>query len=305
MTESEIDRLSPENLLRILRIMKRVMGILEVKSLCHNLAEAVVSEVNTCNHVSVYLLYRHSGYLSEVALAGADTEEFRRRGGEGRVQSMDQGILGHVARTGEPYLTGNVLKDPYYVCAFTPDMRSELAVPIRVDEEVIGVLNVESKHENAFTEVELCVFEVLGDLVGNCISNSVLHEQVREEEMEISQAHQEAERFERTFQALARLEADAVLTVAADGRVEFLEGAAADTVGPAARDATGRRAADLFDGIPTGSFAGAGASGPAAAPMALRVRESGGPGRAVSARILPLLDEQRRFCGNLVLLRKP
>src|SRR5437870_12970902 len=56
---------------------------------------------------------------------------------------VGQGITGWVARTGKPARVGNVSEDPRYI-AVRPQVRSELAVPLEVNGEVRGVLNVDS-----------------------------------------------------------------------------------------------------------------------------------------------------------------
>ncbi|MBI3271288.1 MAG: GAF domain-containing protein [Planctomycetes bacterium] len=296
--------LSSENILKVLRILKRVMGTLEVKSLCRALAEAVVSEVGHLHHVSVYLLYRHSGYLSEVAIAGPDTEAILARKTDGRVQPVGEGILGRVARSGEPYVTGDVSQDPYYLCVLSPAIRSELCVPIRVEEEVIGVLNMESSEANAFGETEVCLCEALADLVGNCISNSVLHEQVGGEEEEVRAARREVERAERVFGALARLTADVALTLSPKGEVQAIEGAALSADHPAAT-LRGRAVAELFDTLPAGALASSGGPAPAGqVPLGVRPPLSAVVGEEGEARFLPLLDEHRRSTGTLLLLRR-
>lgn len=67
-----------------------------------------------------------------------------RTGINGRI-----GIMGRAAKTGEPQLVGNVTVDPdYFMCH--PETRSELAVPIKLEDKVIGVVNVEHADYYAF-----------------------------------------------------------------------------------------------------------------------------------------------------------
>ncbi len=68
----------------------------------------------------------------------------------GRDLMLGQGITGHVAETGQPLRTGNVNQVEYYL---TVDERitSELAVPIKIKDRVLGVVNAESVKPDAFT----------------------------------------------------------------------------------------------------------------------------------------------------------
>ena len=58
--------------------------------------------------------------------------------------TVDSGITGRAVRTGRAQLAPDVRADPDYVAAL-PGVTSELAIPLRVEQDVIGVLNVESE----------------------------------------------------------------------------------------------------------------------------------------------------------------
>ncbi len=64
---------------------------------------------------------------------------------------LGRGVTGIVAAEGHPRRIADVTQDPAYL-PFNAETRSELCVPIRVREEVIGVINVESSAPDAFTK---------------------------------------------------------------------------------------------------------------------------------------------------------
>ncbi|MEW6092861.1 MAG: GAF domain-containing protein, partial [Chloroflexota bacterium] len=64
---------------------------------------------------------------------------------------VGHGITGHVAQTGHPYRVGDVSRCPYYLLV-DPTVQSELCVPLKIKERLIGVINVESAQPNAFSE---------------------------------------------------------------------------------------------------------------------------------------------------------
>jgi len=74
-----------------------------------------------------------------------------------RLKVGKEGITGWVAATGEPLLLPDVSQDPRYIQITDSVFRSELAVPIKTKEKVIGVLNVQSEQLNAFDESDLTV----------------------------------------------------------------------------------------------------------------------------------------------------
>jgi PAS domain S-box-containing protein len=68
-----------------------------------------------------------------------------------KAMPISEGITGKVIATGKPVRLGDVSKDPAYI-EVTPGIRSELCVPIRIQNRVIGAINIESKQAQAYTE---------------------------------------------------------------------------------------------------------------------------------------------------------
>ena len=69
--------------------------------------------------------------------------------------------------TAKPLYVADVFIDQRYLR--TPDLpasQSELAIPLKVEERVIGVLNLEADHRDAFTKDEIAVLEGLARMIG-------------------------------------------------------------------------------------------------------------------------------------------
>jgi phosphoserine phosphatase RsbU/P len=92
---------------------------------------------------------------------------------------MGEGIIGHVAVTGEPAILPDVRKDARYVNA-RPETRSEMVAPIISNNEVIGVFDLESDQLNAYTDDDLQVLLLLASQVAIIIEKVMLHEQLVE-----------------------------------------------------------------------------------------------------------------------------
>ena len=92
---------------------------------------------------------------------------------------MGEGIIGHVALTGEPVISPDVRTDPRYVNA-REETRSEMVAPIISNEEVIGVFDLESDRLNAYTADDLQVLLLLASQVAIIIEKVMLHEQLIE-----------------------------------------------------------------------------------------------------------------------------
>ncbi len=98
---------------------------------------------------------------------------------------LSVGVSGEVAASGNPIRIDDVTKHPAYVEA-TPGVRSELCVPIRVNEKVIGVFNVESRKVQAFDEEDQRVLTTVAGTLGTAIQRIrlLVTEQKRRQEAE-------------------------------------------------------------------------------------------------------------------------
>jgi sigma-B regulation protein RsbU (phosphoserine phosphatase) len=92
---------------------------------------------------------------------------------------MGEGIIGHVAVSGEPVISPDVRTDPRYVNA-RAETRSEMVAPVISNDEVIGVFDLESDHLNAYDEDDLQVLLLLASQVAIIIEKVMLHEQLVE-----------------------------------------------------------------------------------------------------------------------------
>jgi PAS domain S-box-containing protein len=90
----------------------------------------------------------------------------------------ERGITVKAARTGKPIFVPDVKKEKAYVLG-KPNMLSELAVPIKVEKEVLGVLNVENKKLAAFDEEDSVLLEILASHAAIAISNIKRHAQLK------------------------------------------------------------------------------------------------------------------------------
>jgi len=98
-----------------------------------------------------------------------------------RLKIGEEGLVGWVAQHGEPVLVPDVSQDPrYYSHPDLPDTHSELDVPIRAGEKVIGVLDVQSRELDAFDESDLATLETLAHQLAVAMENARLYEETQQ-----------------------------------------------------------------------------------------------------------------------------
>jgi len=129
--------------------------------------------IQACNASSgvIGILAADGQQLDELFWHSQDTERTTDLPAQG--WDIEQGIVGRVVRTGRSALVEDVQDDPDYE-AVLDTTRSELAVPIKREERVIGVLNLESERPAAFTEDDLRFAEHLSEHAGIAIENARL-----------------------------------------------------------------------------------------------------------------------------------
>jgi signal transduction histidine kinase len=91
---------------------------------------------------------------------------------------IGEGITGWVARHGKPARVGDVAQDARYVAA-RRGVKSELAVPLEVNGETRGVINVDSDRADAFSADDQDLLEQLAVQAAKVIHNTWLYEQLR------------------------------------------------------------------------------------------------------------------------------
>ncbi|MBC7251721.1 MAG: GAF domain-containing protein, partial [Anaerolineae bacterium] len=86
----------------------------------------------------------------------------------------EKGITVAVARSGESIYLPDVSQDPRYINFGFP-ARSELCVPLKVGDKVIGVLNAESERLDGFTSADVRLMEALANAAAVALENARLH----------------------------------------------------------------------------------------------------------------------------------
>lgn len=146
-------------------------------------------------HAGVFLVDHQSGYAVLHAASSEGGKRMLERGHKLAIGKV--GIVGYVAATGEPRIALDVGKDAvHFVNPDLPATRSEMALPLISRGRVIGVLDVQSVQEAAFTEEDVAALQTMADQLANSIENARLYT------AEL-QRRREAETLYRATQALA------------------------------------------------------------------------------------------------------
>ncbi len=87
---------------------------------------------------------------------------------ENHVLPEGQGVIGRVVATGQPWLIPDVRLEPAYY-PLNAEVLSELCVPMQVGDRLIGAINVENRHADAFTAADQQLLSTLAGQLGTAI----------------------------------------------------------------------------------------------------------------------------------------
>jgi sigma-B regulation protein RsbU (phosphoserine phosphatase) len=171
--------------------LQRATGLIASTLDLDALLERVVNDIAaTIGNVEVAVWLR-AGNTDEMVLHGV--RGCTKYGKGERLQIGRQGMVGHVAATGKMRYARDVHQDPYYI-GCESDTRSEVSIPLKTGGLVIGVLCVDHRQTDAFSDDQLKVLQALAGHIAIAIENARLfrHERLERERMQEESAEARA-----------------------------------------------------------------------------------------------------------------
>ena len=165
-------KFQPEQLARLYEVARSIHASLEPAEALELVVRETVQLVGASSG-SLALVNPNSGLLEIEAAVGLPED------GSNLTLRLEEGITGWVVQHGVPLCVGDVTIDGRYVAA-RPNVRSELAVPVHLDDKVRAVLNVDSERPDAFSELDQLLLEELAGHGAQVIRNTWLYEQHRQ-----------------------------------------------------------------------------------------------------------------------------
>ena len=125
------------------------------------------------DHIGIGILDYVTKEIEIKAEAGATAQA------RGKRIPLGTGIVGRVARTNERLLVHNA--GDGHLVGVLPDSRSVLCIPITYGESLLGVLNVESREENAFSTQDVLIMSTLADLLATALHNTFVFQKLQQQ----------------------------------------------------------------------------------------------------------------------------
>jgi GAF domain-containing protein len=154
----------------IAAIARSVANIQEMRELLSRIAR-LVSERFGFYHVGIILLDENHEYALLQASNSEGGEKMLARGH--RLRVGQQGIVGYVTSRGAARIALDVGAEAvFFNNPDLPETHSEVALPLKLGQEIIGALDIQSRKTNAFTLEDVEIFTILADQVAVAIQNA-------------------------------------------------------------------------------------------------------------------------------------
>ncbi len=126
-------------------------------------------------HVSLYLMDEKGSNAVIREATGDAGREMREKGHKVTVGSRS--VIGNVTQRGSSVVVNDVKTSPLYTPnPLLPEVRSEIALPLKSGKNIIGVLDIQSNQRNAFTQDDVTVLQILADQISIAIENARAYE---------------------------------------------------------------------------------------------------------------------------------
>lgn len=184
-------RLNQLNLVR--QVSEQITSTLSIDELAQRVTELIQQTFHyyyvaifTVQGDSPSLRFRSSAMANSMQEAGSARRKRRKTKVALQVE-IGQGLVGLAAASGERVLVDDVQNDPRYrFVDVLPETRSEVALPLKIEGRVLGVLDVQSDQLNAFHPNDLLILEALAASISRAVEGARLYGDLRRRANQLS-----------------------------------------------------------------------------------------------------------------------
>ncbi|MCJ7581043.1 MAG: response regulator, partial [Candidatus Aminicenantes bacterium] len=196
------------------KVSQRVSGKLELQELLDVAVNAIYDEFDYYG-VTMFLVDDESQHMILQSIKGFNLGTIHQ---DNKIP-IGKGMIGRAAKIGKTQRSGDVYTDPNYFRSQNEETRSELSVPIKSGDKIIGVIDIQSDQFDAFNESDVSVMETLSTQVATAIENAWLYEQAQKEIQERKNAENELEKRQNYLESVLHNTPNAIVSTDSNGLI--------------------------------------------------------------------------------------
>jgi serine phosphatase RsbU (regulator of sigma subunit)/putative methionine-R-sulfoxide reductase with GAF domain len=176
-------RLNQLNLVR--EVSAQIANVLSLDELATRVTD-LIQQTFRYYYVAIFTLRDQSNALRFRSSAMADRKGKRKAKVALEVEK-GQGLIGQAAAEGERIVVPDVQKDPRYrFIDALPETRSEVVIPLKIEDRVLGILDVQSDQVDAFHPNDLLILGALADTIARAVDGAKLYNDLRRHSDQLS-----------------------------------------------------------------------------------------------------------------------
>lgn len=181
-----IERWRVEQLSLVRQVSAQIADVRDLDELAHRVTSLVLDTFDYY-YVAVFTLEPGADVLHFRNSAGPKRRMNRQDiAGSGEIVPpvfaihVGQGLIGQVAQNGKEILANDVNRDPRYrYTDALPETQSEVALPLKVEDRIVGVLDVQSDQKDDFQETDMLVLRALAGNIAIAVEGAWLYSALR------------------------------------------------------------------------------------------------------------------------------
>ena len=171
------------------QIVRQVSTIQDINTLLNQVTR-FIKERFGYYHTGIFMVDDNEEY-AVLKAAGSDAGQLMLAN-KHKLKIGETGIVGYVAKTGEPRIALDVGTDAvHFQNPLLPYTRSEMALPLKVSNRIVGILDIQSDKINAFDQSSISFMQIVTDQINIGIERSQLLQELRQNAITLEQTLQD------------------------------------------------------------------------------------------------------------------
>ncbi len=172
---SSVEKWRMEQLTLVRQVSAQIANVLDLPSLTRQVSRLILDTFKYY-YVAIFTLPPGQKTLQFQASALMGEKKGRRKSPQFQTIEVGQGLIGEVAKTGIEIVSNNIEKEPRFRCLIPlPGTQSEVALPLKIENRILGVLDIQSDRLDAFHPNDLLVLRALADTIVTAINSARLY----------------------------------------------------------------------------------------------------------------------------------